>query len=438
MDCRRGQGLRREAIHTFGGYARALRFIASEILETPKNKRRFSRTQTKDYRRGIDAALLCILSPEDIQLWKIRYVQKAGENPARQRAARISANSALRQAKALFSRKLIKFVAGVAIPEPLPFAGVEFFPRESMRYHSRLDPSELLKAASNELIDTDPAAFKALLLALGAGLRRGEIDRLLWRQIDFNAGVIRIEATEAGGLKTDDSAGAVPIDERLVAILRGLKAKVASPYVLGEGAGVTISKPWGQRYRSGDRLTQWLREHGVEGAKPIHTLRKEAGSLVATEAGIHAASRFLRHADIQITSACYADHKERGLSGSALFLARRTWLTCRPGPRPTPYNRMREQEDTLVVGHSWLPKDSPLRRVAEFWKTVSGAGKRQHGAANPLCVPANTDIFPRAACSPQEGKRCHPATRLPSVAITSLSWRGSWEAPALSAFGVAA
>ena len=319
---------------TFGGYARALRFIASEILAAPKNKGRFSAAQAKGYRSGIDAAPLCILSPEAIQAWKIRYVQKAGENAARQRAARISANSALRQAKALFSRKVIKFVAGVAIPEPLPLAGVEFFPRESMRYYSRFDPSELLKAASDELLDTDPAAFKALLLALGAGLRRGEIDRLLWRQIDFNAGVVRIEATEAGGLKTEDSAGDVPIDEGLVAILRGLKAKATGPYVLGEGAGATMSKPWGQRYRSAavfDRLTRWLREHGVEGAKPIHTLRKEAGSLVATEAGIHAASRFLRHADIAITSACYADHKQRVVVRIGVLLGPGNVVAMLPG-----------------------------------------------------------------------------------------------------------
>jgi integrase len=84
--------------------------------------------------------------------------------------------------------------------------------------------------------------------------------------------------------------------------------------VLEEGTGFTVSRPWGQRYRCEsvfDRLTQWLRKQGVEGAKPLHTLRKEAGSIIATKAGIHAASRFLRHADIQVTSMHYADHKER-------------------------------------------------------------------------------------------------------------------------------
>ena len=183
-----------------------------------------------------------------------------------------------------------------------------------MRYQSRIDPAALLQSAKQDLFESDPEAFKALLLALGAGLRRGEIDRLLWRQIDFTAGVIRIEATEAGGLKTEDSAGTVPIDVGLVSLLRGFKAKARGQYVLEEGSGVTASKPWGQRYRCADvfsRLTQWLRSHGVQGAKPIHTLRKEAGSIIVTKAGIHAASQFLRHADIQVTSMHYADHKER-------------------------------------------------------------------------------------------------------------------------------
>ena len=49
----------------------------------------------------------------------------------------------------------------------------------------------------------------------------------------------------------------------------------------------------------------------MESYKPVHTLRKEAGSIIATKAGIHAASQFLRHADIQVTAMHYANHKER-------------------------------------------------------------------------------------------------------------------------------
>jgi hypothetical protein len=103
---------------TFGGYARALRFIASEILAVSKNKKRYGRTQAKDYRRHIDAAPLTILTPEAIQAWRIRYVKR--ETPAQQRSARTSCNSALRQARALFSRQILGFIAADLVPSPCP------------------------------------------------------------------------------------------------------------------------------------------------------------------------------------------------------------------------------------------------------------------------------------------------------------------------------
>jgi integrase len=56
-----------------------------------------------------------------------------------------------------------------------------------------------------------------------------------------------------------------------------------------------------------DRLMEWLRKQGVNGPKPLHTLRKEYGSLLTRSYGIHAASRALRHADLRTTSEHYSD-----------------------------------------------------------------------------------------------------------------------------------
>ena len=55
------------------------------------------------------------------------------------------------------------------------------------------------------------------------------------------------------------------------------------------------------------RVLDWLRVKGVEPSKPIHTLRKEIGSIITSEQGIFAASRYLRHSDIRITAEYYAD-----------------------------------------------------------------------------------------------------------------------------------
>ena len=100
-----------------------------------------------------------------IQGWKIRYVKRAGENPARQRSSRISCNSALRQARALFSRQILGFIFDPdLVPSPLPFSSVKFYPRESMKYQSKIDMAALLQSAKEDLFESDPEAFKTFLL----------------------------------------------------------------------------------------------------------------------------------------------------------------------------------------------------------------------------------------------------------------------------------
>ena len=69
-----------------------------------------------------------------------------------------------------------------------------------------------------------------------------------------------------------------------------------------------------------DRLIGWLRENGVKGNKPLHTLRKEFGSQVCAAHGVHAASRQLRHADIAITNMFYTDARKRALTGLGYLL----------------------------------------------------------------------------------------------------------------------
>ena len=312
---------------SFVGYARALRLIAAEVAKVKKTKARYGRGGG-EYRRAADSIPLSVFSPEAIQSWRIAYVRnRGGDNPAKQRAARITCNSLVRLARSLFSPGIRKFIPNLLLPAPIPFEGVAFYPRESMRYQSKIDPAILLRVAQAKLASANYAkmdehqerlkheAFKVLVLALGAGLRRGEIDRLLWRQVDLKAGVIRIEATEVGDLKTEDSSGEVAVDGTLSGLLQGFRARATSQYVIeGMEEGAASSRTWGHAYRCTpvfDFLTAWLRKQGVEGNKPLHTLRKEAGAMIATKKGIYAASRFLRHADIQVTAMHYADHKER-------------------------------------------------------------------------------------------------------------------------------
>ena len=174
-----------------------------------------------------------------------------------------------------------------------------------------------MRQAREELAESDPDSFLAMFLALAAGLRRGEIDRLLWRNVDFARGRIIIEESEHGQLKTEESRGTVDIDPRTLEILRGLQAKAQGQFVIEAKRAIAgeASRAWGNsRYRClwvFDSVNRWLRAHGIEGHKALHVLRKEAGSIVATRDGIFAASQFLRHRDIAITASVYADKKTR-------------------------------------------------------------------------------------------------------------------------------
>jgi integrase len=139
---------------------------------------------------------------------------------------------ASRLAKALFAPDAIKHLSGAQLPAPLPFTGINFEPRQSTLYRSTFDARELIQAAHKELAQHDPPAFLVVLLALCAGLRKGEIDLLPWSAVKFDDCVIRIQPTEHFEVKTEHSIGDVPVDPEILEILRGFKARTKSPFVI--------------------------------------------------------------------------------------------------------------------------------------------------------------------------------------------------------------
>jgi len=297
---------------TFALYAAALRKIVGDILKVKRNRKHFGPKGggAQAYRRATGSAPLALLSPTAIQKWRMKYVERA-KTPAEKRSRMTSCNSTLRQARSLFGKKITRFIPS---PEPPPFQHVEFFPRQNAKYFSRIDAKALLRQARNELAENDSPAFLVVLIALAAGLRKGEIDTLCWHQIDFERGLIRVEHTDTASLKSADSRGEVPIDATVVELLRGFHARATGAFVIEGSDSVAGPRTWGRNYRVQgvfDRVTTWLRKHGVAAKKPLHELRKELGALITAEHGIYAASRVLRHADLSTTAAHYTDLKTR-------------------------------------------------------------------------------------------------------------------------------
>jgi integrase len=159
--------------------------------------------------------------------------------------------------------------------------------------------------------------FKIFCLALLCGLRKREIDTLLWKSVDLEKGVIRIERTEYFQPKSEDSAAEVDVAPELVEILRGFKKEAEGKFVI-ESENPPRYHTSRTNYR-GERdfeaLYAWLAGKGLSARKKLHELRKECGAVIANSLGIFAASRALRHSDIRITSQYYADKKARITTG---------------------------------------------------------------------------------------------------------------------------
>jgi integrase len=259
------------------------------------------------------------ITPDKIQKWKVNFLKRASSNPIKKRAASISVNSLLRQAKSLFSPAVLRFI-NLEIPCS-PFEGVAFEPRRSMRYQSSFDVESLIRAAQKELRQE---RFKIFLLAIMAGLRRNEIDKLEWRAFDWDKGLISIRATSHFAPKSEDSTGDVEVDPEVMKLFRGFSARRTSDFVI---ESTVSARPQGtySHYRCQkhfDELGKWLRNHGVDTNRPLHTLRKEYGSQICAEHGIYAASHALRHADIAITSQHYLDKRKSARAGLGRFLSK--------------------------------------------------------------------------------------------------------------------
>ena len=277
---------------------------------------------------AVDAVPLARLRPDRIEAWKLRFVSdRSKSDEMKARAARNSVNTMLRMGKSLFAKRLLRFIASqVELPSPLPFDGVELFPRQSMRYTSTLNVESILRSASEELASNDSEAFKAFLVCLFGGLRRNEADKLRWSSIDLKLGVVRVESQTDFAPKAETSLSDIPIDPEVCAILQTIRATEPKAVYLLAGEAAKANATWAS-YRAAatfQRLASWLRANGVPTRCPLHTLRKEAGSLVCQKAGLFAASRFLRHADIAVTAQHYTAQKERVTVGLGALLAARS------------------------------------------------------------------------------------------------------------------
>ena len=295
-------------------YCRKFRFLVSQIgkIKGTKARHDYVHGGADKWRGQVEDIPLADLTPQKISEWRVRYVSRFDSQPMKRQQAQQTAASIIRNAKSLFAPRILRGLS-LTLPSPLPFEGVDLGKRPRTRYQSKVDAGALAIAAYNELKEQQPEQFKVFLLAFGAGLRRGEIDRLTWKAFNWQRGTLSIEATEYGIAKTDASNEEIDLGADLLEYFKGQMKNASGDFVITSKAAATAAPHW-NRYRCDGHfknLLAWLRAKGVANRNPLHTLRKEFGSLINQKFGIYAASAALRHSNISITREAYVDKKQR-------------------------------------------------------------------------------------------------------------------------------
>lgn len=298
-------------------YFKAIRKIAADIHEIEKGRKYDAKGGGHEaWIEKVDSIRLHTLTPATVLEWKVKFLKAS--DPEHLRSAKTTVNSLLRNAKALFAKKHLKYLReSLKLPDPLPFEDVGFEKQPSMRYHSKLDAASLLKAAKSDLLEDNPEAYKIILLGLMCGLRKSEMDTLMWDAFDFENSKLVIEPNKYNMLKSEDSAGEIELDSQLNRLFWEFWQKAKGQFVIespNEARHRTVARSYRAEMHFA-KANRWLREQGCTAKKPLHELRKEFGSLINERHGIYEASRALRHSQIAITVAHYADKKGRATVG---------------------------------------------------------------------------------------------------------------------------
>jgi len=305
---------------TFEGYRDKLRTMLAEIFGIhAERKYKSHHKKSAKWRARVDALRFSRLTKEKVLAWRDMRILRAGEDARKRRAAKHTADSTIRCSKSLLCPENLKEVKGLEIPEVLPFEGIKLGTVKN-RYHSKIDAGELLQAIRKDLRKQHPEQYKIFLLATFAGLRRGEIDMLRWNSVLADKIIIEVHESFLG--KTETSLASVDVDPE---VIKELSVNRTGEFVV-RGEVQPIKKRYDGYYRCTNDYTKlcvWLRANGMgeDVRSPIHTLRKEFGSIINEKHGIHKAMQMLRHSSIQVTQAFYADNRNKAALKMSELLA---------------------------------------------------------------------------------------------------------------------
>jgi integrase len=212
--------------------------------------------------------------------------------------------SEIKHSKAMFKPACLRFYNKQGVKVSNPFTQIELGGMVRNPYTPL--SSEKRKAIWDEARKLPPDESLCILIALGAGLRKNEIDkaRVSWISFMDDHAIFTVKSEDDFIPKSSANRN-IPISkdlaEEILAIRETMNPNENDPYILaGDGRGAT------RKDKTFRRISTWLKSKGVTFTNPLHSLRKEFGSNVFTAHGVGVASVLLGHADIKLTMDTYA------------------------------------------------------------------------------------------------------------------------------------
>lgn len=291
---------------TFEDYRYMLRYILKRVMAFRAGRVYESQAGRKVDYSDVDGLRVDWLDASVIQDIKAAFLEDT-EDEEEELTAKISCNSMIRAARALFSEQamdLYKQHFRVPADSIRSFNSVKPF-KKAQKYFKLL-PYETIRRilidAEAELIFESPSVYLAFILGIHAGLRRSEIAnaKLDWFQVSPNR--VQILVNTNGGFNPKHGTGRIVNVERFLYDQVISMTSQESPYILPGDYTARYEVVF-------ETLNEWLRARGVDVPKPTHELRKLWISAKVKTEGLLAAQQQAGHRDPKVTSQHYADNQ---------------------------------------------------------------------------------------------------------------------------------
>lgn len=292
---------------------RRLVALVLQMFPQPGERWRGPKAEETPWQKRINAVSVSALTPDAVSKTMDDYVRSRGSDADTQLAAKHTINSLVRNARALFSRRLIVPRLNIVVPAVLPFDGVKLL-KERMgefRFKRDVDVHRLIKQAHSELPQQHPNLFVVFLLALGAGLRRNEVDKLRWREVVHIAEQVEIIKTDVFEPKAYASLRKVRLPREFYQTILDFRGDAGLDTFVVSPTRPVVLNVRRRVYRCDAdfrALNAWLEEKGIRprDKKKIHALRKHFGDVICSTYGIYKAAAALGHQKVSTTERFYA------------------------------------------------------------------------------------------------------------------------------------